>query len=68
MAISPAHSTTPFLAYSIEQAADALGLSRAALCRLLANGTLRSVKIGRRRIVPASALHALVEGEPRGAA
>ena len=54
------------LAYSIETAADASGLSRATLCRLIADGTLRSTKVGRRRLIPATALHALVEGALTG--
>ena len=41
---------------SVEDAAEALGLSRASLYKELASGRLRSVRIARRRLVPASAL------------
>ena len=44
------------VAYDVDEAAIALRLSRSALCELIRSGRLRSVKSGRRRLVPVSAL------------
>jgi excisionase family DNA binding protein len=41
---------------SVDEAAEALGLARSTLYRELGAGRLPSVKIGRRRLVPASAI------------
>jgi excisionase family DNA binding protein len=41
---------------SVEEAAEALGMARSTLYRELAAGRLPSVKTGRRRLVPASAV------------
>ena len=41
---------------SVDQAAEALGMARSTLYRELGAGRLPSVKIGRRRLVPASAI------------
>lgn len=43
---------------SIEEAADVLGLGRTATYAEIAGGRLRTLKIGRRRLVPSSALAA----------
>lgn len=47
--------------YSVDEAADALRLSRSALYELIRSGRLRSVKAGRRRLVPVAALTEYVE-------
>jgi len=53
------------LAYSIAEAGQLLGLGQASTERLVALGRLPSVKIGRRRLVPAVALRRLIEeGSP----
>ena len=44
-----------------EEAADILSLGRTKLFQLIGDGTLRSVRIGKCRRVPASALVELVE-------
>ena len=44
------------LGYSIEDAAETLGIGRSLLCELIASGELQSVKIGRRRIIPVDSL------------
>lgn len=41
---------------SVDQAAARLGIGRSALYAEIASGRLRSVKVGRRRLVPASAI------------
>jgi excisionase family DNA binding protein len=44
------------LAYSPQEAADALRCSRGLIYSLMDTGQLRSVKLGRRRFIPASAI------------
>jgi excisionase family DNA binding protein len=46
---------------SVEEAAERLGLGRSATYGLLAAGRLRSFRVGRRRLVPASAVDAFIE-------
>lgn len=50
------------IGYSIEEAAGALGVGRTVMCGLIKRGTVESVKIGRRRVVPIAALHAYMRG------
>lgn len=49
------------LAYRITEAAEAVRVSPATIYRWIADGKLRTTKIGRVRLVSAKALHALVE-------
>jgi len=49
----PAH---PPLAYSPADAAQVLGISRARLYQLIDDGTVPSVKLGRRRLIRHEAL------------
>jgi excisionase family DNA binding protein len=49
------HSTKR-LAYSVEEACEALGVGRALLYELIMSGRLHSIKVGARRLIPASAL------------
>lgn len=49
-------------ALSIPEAAQSSNLSRATLYRLISNGKLATVKVGARRLVPVSALDALLSG------
>jgi excisionase family DNA binding protein len=44
------------LAYSVEEASEALGIGRALMYDLLMSGRLHSIKVGARRLIPASAL------------
>ena len=46
----------PAVLYGVEEAAAALRLSRSVLYELIRSGQLRTVKQGRRRLVPVSAL------------
>jgi len=55
------------LAYSIPEAAQALGIGRTLAIKLVQSGQLRSIKVGRRRLVPAAALEELLaRGAPDG--
>lgn len=49
------HTVAPVL-YSVEEAAEALRLSRSVIYELIRSGRLRTVKQGRRRLVPVHAL------------
>ena len=49
-------------ALSIKETAEACGLSRATLYRLMADGKLGTLKIGARRLVPVVAIDALLSG------
>lgn len=42
--------------YSVEETAHALGVGRTTVYELLSNGELESIKVGRRRIIPADAV------------
>ncbi len=55
------------LAYKPETAARMLDCSRQYIYKLLANGTLGSVKIGRSRRIPHAEIAALVGGERESA-
>lgn len=50
------------VAYNIDDAAAALGLSRRSIYTLIDAGKLRKVKAGRRSLIPASDVLALAEG------
>lgn len=57
------------VAYSIEEAAQVLSLGRTTVKQLIATGQLPSVRVGRRRLIPRSALetyidHLLQDQEP----
>lgn len=67
-------STTPHVvavvpvAYRIEEAAEALRVSRTHVYELIRSGRLRSVKIGSRRLVPIAALDEYLAALMDGAA
>ena len=44
------------LAYSVEEACEALGIGRALAYELITSGRLHSLKVGACRLIPASAL------------
>lgn len=47
--------------YSTTEAAEQLSISERVLGRLIADGVLETVKIGRRRLVPDDALDAYIQ-------
>jgi excisionase family DNA binding protein len=53
---APRSEREPDRLLSIEQAAQALGIGRTALYSEIWAGCIRSVKVGRRRLVPSSAI------------
>lgn len=58
----------PALLYSVDEAATALRLSKSALYELIRSGRLRTVKAGRRRLVPVAALAEYIASLEAGAA
>ena len=52
-------------AYQVDEAAAVYGLSRSTLYKLIAAGTLRSAKVGTRRLIPVDAMEALIAGGGR---
>jgi excisionase family DNA binding protein len=49
-------------AFSVAEVARRLTVSRDVIYQLMNAGRLRSVSLGRRRVIPASALRALLDG------
>jgi excisionase family DNA binding protein len=49
-------TTVPALLYRVDEAAEALRLSRSSIYELIRSGQLRTVKHGSRRLVPVEAL------------
>jgi excisionase family DNA binding protein len=47
-------------AYSVEEAAKLLGVSRVTIFRRLAEGRIGSIWLGRRRLIPVHALETLL--------
>lgn len=54
-------ATPTRLAYAVPESARMLGISRRGLYRLIEDGTLRTVTLGRRRLVPAAELARLTQ-------
>jgi excisionase family DNA binding protein len=49
-------------AFHVKEAARVYGWSRSTLYKMMKEGTLRTVKIGGRRLIPRDALEALLNG------
>jgi len=58
----PSTEPSPRAGLLVEEAADYLRCGRTHVFELIRSGQLRSVKVGRRRLVPADALKDYVEG------
>ena len=63
MAVAESRPAVPAVLYDVDEAAEALRLSRSVLyeLELIRSGRLRTVKQGRRRLVPVSALAEYVD-------
>jgi excisionase family DNA binding protein len=61
-ATEPPIGPTPERLLSVNEAADATGLGRSRLYAELGSGRLRSVKVGRRRLIAAGAVREFIEG------
>lgn len=55
----------PALAYRVDEAAEAVRLSRSQIYELIRSGQLRTIKLGRRRLVPVQALTDYINGLAR---
>ena len=56
MAVSESRPAVPAVLYDVDEAAEALRLSRSSIYELIRSGQLRTVKQGRRRQVSVAAL------------
>lgn len=56
---------TDKLAYTINEAAAAVGLGRTTIYRLIAEGKLSTVKVGHRTLIPTASLRALIDNAPK---
>lgn len=54
------------LAYSIKEAVQALGMSRTAIYKMMANGEIETFKIGTRRLISAEYLRAWLQVHQAG--
>ena len=57
---------TDNMAYSVEEAAEQLGIGRTLAYELIREGRLSSIKLGNRRLVPHSDLVAFLDGLRHG--
>ena len=57
---TPEREHVPFLAYRVDQAAQASNLSRSTLYNEMRAGNLRFVKCGARRLIPVAELEAFL--------
>lgn len=55
-------SLVPRRLYDVNEASRTLSISRAEMFRMLKSGSIESVKVGRRRLIPAEALDDYVDG------
>jgi excisionase family DNA binding protein len=49
------------IGYSVDETVEASGLGRSTIYELIRSGELDSIKVGRRRIVPADALREFID-------
>lgn len=53
------------LVYSIQEAADLLGISRSYVYEMVRNGTIPSLELGKKRVIPKVKFNQWVNGEKR---
>lgn len=58
--MTAAESTIAPILYRVDEAAEALRISRSVIYELIRSSQLRTVKVGRRRLVPVEALEEYV--------
>ena len=64
-ALDDAETTdTPERLLSVDEAAEAVGIGRTLLYSAMASGHIRSVRVGRRRLVPSSAISEIAQPPP----
>lgn len=63
--VSPPNLLPNKLAYTINEAAEALGLGRSTLYKLINAGTLETIKIGNRTLILAESLQQIVRSNQR---
>ena len=54
------------LAYSVQEAAGLIGVSKTHLHRMVNEGVIRSVPLGHRKLIPVDALEAFIAGRKLG--
>ena len=66
---SKQHTETshPRMAYSVEETAQALGIGRGLVFMLLREGQLKSIRLGKRRLIPAAELQAFMDRQAQKA-
>ena len=57
----PPESNPARVAYSVEETAQALGIGRGLVFQLLREGQLKSIRLGKRRLIPAVELQAFMD-------
>ena len=62
----PVHTGSKAKVVTVEEAAQQLSISRSVMFGLIMSGEIRSLKIGRRRLVPVAAIDEFVESRSRG--
>ena len=60
--MQPITRDPPKIGYSIREACQASSLGRTTIYNHIAAGRLRATRVGGRTIIPAEALHALING------
>lgn len=54
------------LVYSIQEAADLLGISKSYAYELVRNGTIPALELGKKRVIPKEKFYAWVNGNENG--
>ncbi|NCP18644.1 MAG: helix-turn-helix domain-containing protein [Erythrobacter sp.] len=54
---------TPKLAFTVAEACRSIGIGRSKLYELIAEGRIETRKIGKRTLIPAQSLYALIEAQ-----